>query len=43
MGAIDNAIEAIKSLDLGESFLYRKIAASYSVNQTTLLQRHKRV
>jgi hypothetical protein len=32
MGAIDNAIKAIKSLDPGESFLYRKIAASYSVN-----------
>jgi DNA-binding transcriptional regulator YhcF (GntR family) len=43
MGAIDDAINAIESLDPGELFSYRKIAATYNVNRTTLSRRHKRV
>ncbi|KAK7180312.1 hypothetical protein PSPO01_13601 [Paraphaeosphaeria sporulosa] len=40
MGPIE---EAIKALDLGEKYPYRYIAAAYSVDRTTLSQRHKRV
>jgi hypothetical protein len=43
IGAIDNAINTIESLDLGELFLYRKIAATYNINRTTLSRKHKRV
>ncbi|KAF1973256.1 hypothetical protein BU23DRAFT_465020 [Bimuria novae-zelandiae CBS 107.79] len=43
MGAIEDAIEAIQSLAPGEKFSYRKIAATYSVDRTTLSRRHKRV
>jgi hypothetical protein len=32
MGAINDAITAIKSLDPGESFLYKNITATYGVN-----------
>ena len=41
MGAIDDAIEAIKSREPGEDFTYRKIAKKFNVNRTTLAQRHK--
>jgi hypothetical protein len=41
MSPIDAAIEEIKSLALGEKFLYRKIAEKYSVKQTTLARRHQ--
>ncbi|KAF1965078.1 hypothetical protein BU23DRAFT_490728, partial [Bimuria novae-zelandiae CBS 107.79] len=40
---IKDAIEAIQSLDPGEKFSYRKIAATYGVDRTTLSRRHKRV
>ncbi|KAF1974659.1 hypothetical protein BU23DRAFT_461196 [Bimuria novae-zelandiae CBS 107.79] len=43
MGAIEDEIEAIQSLDPGEKFSYRKIAATYGVDRTTLSRRHKRV
>jgi hypothetical protein len=40
MSQIKAAIAAIKSLELGEQFSYRKIAAEYYCNRTTLARRH---
>ncbi|KAF1944888.1 hypothetical protein EJ02DRAFT_71547 [Clathrospora elynae] len=41
MEAIEDAIEAIESGEPGEDFLYRKVAETYNINQTTLSRRHK--
>ncbi|KAF1940372.1 hypothetical protein EJ02DRAFT_406678, partial [Clathrospora elynae] len=41
MGAIEDAIEAIKLQEPGEDFSYRKVAETYNINQTTLSRRHK--
>ena len=43
MGAIEDAIEAIELLEPGKPFSYRKVAATYGVNRTTLSRRHQRV
>jgi hypothetical protein len=41
MTPIDAALAAIKSLKPGEQFSYRKIAAEYHCNRTTLARRHQ--
>ncbi|XP_014550390.1 hypothetical protein COCVIDRAFT_115575 [Bipolaris victoriae FI3] len=41
MGAIDNALTAIESLKLGESFMYQESADRYSVQRSTLSRRHQ--
>jgi len=41
MAPIDDAIAAFKSLEPGEHFLYRAIARSFSVSNSTLTRRHK--
>jgi len=40
MSLIEAAIAAIESLEPGEKFSYRKIAAEYGCNRTTLARRH---
>jgi DNA-binding transcriptional regulator YhcF (GntR family) len=41
MSQIEAAIAAIESLEPGEQFSYRKIAAEYHCNRTTLARRHQ--
>jgi DNA-binding transcriptional regulator YhcF (GntR family) len=41
MSQIKAAIAAIESLEPGEQFSYRKIAAEYYCNRTTLARRHQ--
>jgi AraC-like DNA-binding protein len=41
MTLIDAALAAIKLLKLGEQFSYRKIAAEYYYNRTTLARRYQ--
>ncbi|KAF7568779.1 hypothetical protein PtrM4_133920 [Pyrenophora tritici-repentis] len=41
MSQIDAAIAAIESLEPGEQFSYRQIAAEYHCNRTTLARRHQ--
>jgi hypothetical protein len=41
MSPIEAAIEAIESLRSGEKFSYTKVASQFSVNRSTLSQRHK--
>ena len=41
MDPIDEAIEAIESLEPCETFSYTKIAKKYGVVRTTLMRRHK--
>jgi hypothetical protein len=41
MSAIDNAIAAIESREAGASFSYRKVAAAFGVDRTTLSRRHQ--
>jgi DNA-binding IclR family transcriptional regulator len=43
MGAMEEALAAIKSLGEGEKFTYTKIAERYSVNRSTLSRRHRSV
>ncbi|KAF1942407.1 hypothetical protein EJ02DRAFT_375677, partial [Clathrospora elynae] len=43
MGAIEDALAAIKSLDEGEQFTYQAIADIYGVSRTTLSRRHRQV
>jgi hypothetical protein len=43
MAPIDNALAAIKALKPGEKLVYQRFVNQYSVNRTTLAQRHKRV
>jgi hypothetical protein len=38
---IQGAIEDIESLDPGETFSYREIAAKHDVDRTTLSRRHQ--
>jgi hypothetical protein len=42
MSSIEAALAAIKSLEPGEQFGYRRIAAEYYCNRTTLARRHQR-
>jgi hypothetical protein len=41
MSSIEAALAAIESLQPGEQFSYRKIAAKYCCNRTTLARRHQ--
>jgi hypothetical protein len=41
MSSIEAALAAIESLQPGEQFSYRKIAAKYCCNSTTLARRHQ--
>jgi hypothetical protein len=41
MSSIEAALAAIKSLQPGEQFSYRQIAAEYHCNRTTLARRHQ--
>ncbi|KAF1928461.1 uncharacterized protein M421DRAFT_63035 [Didymella exigua CBS 183.55] len=41
MGSTEAAIAAIESLEPGEQFSYRKVAAEYHCNRTTLARRHQ--
>jgi hypothetical protein len=41
MSSIKAALAAIESLQPGEQFSYRKIAAEYCCNRTTLARRHQ--
>jgi hypothetical protein len=43
MSSIETALTAINSLKPGEQFSYRKIAAEYHCNRTTLARRHQSV
>jgi hypothetical protein len=43
MDPIKSAIAAINALKPGEEFSYNKIAKRFSVNQSTLCQRHRRL
>jgi hypothetical protein len=43
MSSIEAALAAIKSLQPGEQFSYRQIAAQYHCNRTTLARRHKAI
>jgi predicted transcriptional regulator len=40
MSPIEAALAAIESLELGEQFSYRKIAAEYHCSHATLARRH---
>jgi hypothetical protein len=42
MSSIEAALAAIESLEPGEQFSYRRIAAEYHCNRTTLVRRHQR-
>jgi hypothetical protein len=41
MSSVKAALAAIESLEPGEQFSYRKIAAEYYCNRTTLARRHQ--
>jgi hypothetical protein len=41
MAPIDEAIEYLKSLGLGEDFLYQDVAENFGVDRRTLTRRHK--
>jgi hypothetical protein len=41
MSSVEAALAAIESLEPGEQFSYRKIAAEYHCNRTTLARRHQ--
>jgi len=43
MGDIEAALEALKSLDIGEKPNYAEIARKYGVERTTLSRRYRRV
>jgi hypothetical protein len=43
MGAIDDALAEIESLEPGEHFVYQKIADKYGVSRSTLSRRHRGV
>jgi DNA-binding transcriptional regulator YhcF (GntR family) len=43
ISSIKAALAAIESLQPGEQFSYRQIAAQYHCNQTTLARRHKAI
>lgn len=41
MAPIDNALAAIKALDLREKLVYQRIADKFGVDRSTLARRHK--